>query len=319
MYSFEPNELSIPQVHQYLLGGVSPRPIAFVSTISDNGTPNLAPFSFFNAFGANPPIVAFSPARRGRDNTVKDTYNNLMSNGECVIHIVTYNLITRVNLASCEYDEDVNEFIKANLTQLKSDLVKPFRVKESPFHMECKLMQMIELGGKAGSGNLAICEVVKFHINESIIDNGSINPYALDAVARNGANYYTRANDKAIFELPKPNVIGIGIDCLPEVIKNSEYYSGRVLGNLGMNESLPGLSEVSEYYNNFDEKKGSIEHFEIYESFGDWRKMLSTYKYMMKNEPKVYGNLIERIVNIAADKNDVTDALKIALIKYYNL
>ncbi len=176
MLHFTPKELPVPKVHQFLIGGVSPRPIALVSTLSKDGIPNLSPFSFFNVFGANPPIVAFSPSRRGRDSSLKDTYHNIVETKECVIQTVTYPMVEQVSLASTQYKSEVNEFIKSGLTPIESDIVKPYRVKESPFQMECKLLEMKSYGGGGSSANIAICEVLKFHIAEDIIKDGIIQP-----------------------------------------------------------------------------------------------------------------------------------------------
>ncbi len=240
MLSFEPKDLPVPKVHQYLLGGVGPRPIALVSTVSVDGAVNLSPFSFFNAFGANPPIVAFSPARRGRDGTVKDTYSNLIATRECVIQAVTYSMVHQVSLASAEYPSEVDEFVKSGLTAVPSDLVKPPRVGESPFHMECRLRQMVELGGLPASGNLAICEVVKFHIAEDILRDGVIHPDQIDLVARMSAAFYCRATGSAIFELPQPGARKcIGFDALPEYIRTSHVLSGNNLAQLAAVEAIP--------------------------------------------------------------------------------
>jgi len=251
-YSFEPNDIAMPEVHKFMLGGISPRPIAFVSTRSKDGIDNLAPYSFFNAFGANPPYLAFSPARRGRDDTTKDTYHNLLDTKECVVHIVSHGIVHQMNLASCEYPADTDEFVKAGFTKLESDLVSPPRVRESSFHMECVLDQMIELGGRAGSGNLALCRVIKFHVSESIIVDGSLSPELLDAVGRNGGNYYTRASGDALFQIDKPNRDnGIGFDNLPQELLDSHILSGNDLGRLAMISEIPTLQKAREIIRNY--------------------------------------------------------------------
>jgi flavin reductase (DIM6/NTAB) family NADH-FMN oxidoreductase RutF len=204
MKRINPSDLNPHEILALLIGGVSPRPIALVSTLSKDGIPNLAPFSFFNAFGSNPPTVAFSPARRGRDGTTKDTYENLMATKECVVQIVTFDMVNKVNISSKEFPPEVDEFIESGLTPIPSEIVKAARVKESPYQMECTLTQMVTLGDKPGSGNLAICEVKLFHVNEDLFENGIIQPDKLDSVARNGGNFYTRASGDAIFELEKP-------------------------------------------------------------------------------------------------------------------
>lgn len=251
--SVDPKEASIKEVHQLLLGGVAPRPIALVSTISKDGLNNLAPFSFFNAFGANPPIVAFSPSHRGHDGTSKDTLNNLQEIKQCVIQAVTHAMVEQVNLSSTEYEPEIDEFIKSGFTPIASDLVKPMRVKESPFHMECNVQQVIPLGGKNASGNLVICEVIRFHVNPNIIKNGIIEPDLIDLVARNSSNYYTRASGNAIFSITKPtSKKGIGFDKLPEFIKKSNILTANNLGQLANCESIPGQDELSSFVNSID-------------------------------------------------------------------
>lgn len=204
MKTLDPKNLSPKETLSLLTGGVSPRPIALVATISKDGINNLAPFSFFNAFGSNPPMVAFSPARRIRDGTLKDTYTNLMATQECVVQVVTYEMVKRVNLASAEFAPHVDEFNESGLTPIDSTRVQPKRVKESPFQMECKLWKMVPLGDGPGAGNLAICEVLLFHVSEAMIKDTVFHPDLLDLVARNGGDFYTRAKGEALFELPKP-------------------------------------------------------------------------------------------------------------------
>ena len=248
MLSIDPKETPVPKLHQYLLGAVGPRPIAFASTIDAEGRPNLSPFSFFNVFGANPPILIFSPARRGRDNTVKHTYNNAKATGEVVINVVNYDIVQQVSLSSTEYAEGVNEFEKAGFTMLKSDLVKPYRVAESPVQFECRINQVIETGAEGGAGNLVICEVLKMHIREDILDEkGYIDQHKIDLVARMGGNWYTRATP-GMFEVPKPlQTLGIGVDAISEEIRNSKVLTGNDLGKLGNVERLPSSEEVKEY------------------------------------------------------------------------
>lgn len=248
MLSIDPKDTPVPKLHQYLLGAVGPRPIAFASTLDEQGRPNLSPFSFFNVFGANPPILIFSPARRGRDNTVKHTYNNSKATGEVVINVVNYDLVQQVSLSSTEYAEGVNEFLKAGLTMLKSELVKPFRVKESPVQFECRINEIVETGSEGGAGNLVICEVLKMHIQEDILDeNGYIDQQKIDLVARMGGNWYTRATP-GMFEVPKPlQKLGIGVDAIAEEVRNSRYLSGNDLGKLGNVERLPKAEEVAEF------------------------------------------------------------------------
>ncbi len=249
MLEINPSSISIPQLHAYLLGAVGPRPIAFASTIDENGNKNLAPFSFFNVFSANPPILIFSPARSGRENTTKHTYENVKLVPEVVINIVNYDMVHQVSLASAEYAKGVSEFEKAGFTPLSSKLIKPSRVKESPVQIECKVNQVIELGNGGGAGNLIICEVLLMHINEVVLDEvGVINPNKIDLVARMGGNWYCRASGNALFEINKPiSKIGIGVDAIPEKIRNSAILTGNNLGQLGNVEKLPSLIEIDAY------------------------------------------------------------------------
>ena len=248
MFSIEPRDVSVGKLHQYLLGAVGPRPIAFASTIDEDGNPNLSPFSFFNVFGANPPVMIFSPARRGRDNTTKHTFENAKKIDEVVINIVNYDIVQQMSLSSTEYGEGVNEFEKAGLTMLKSDLIKPFRVAESPVQFECKVKEIIETGTEGGAGNLVICHVVKMHIKEEILDaDGYIDQHKIDQVARMGGNWYTRARE-GMFEVPKPlSTLGIGVDAMPEEIRTSKVLTGNDLGKLGNVESLPQNGEIEEF------------------------------------------------------------------------
>ena len=250
MVSITPGELSTGKLHQYLLGAVGPRPIAFASTLDSQGRPNLSPFSFFNVFGSNPPTLIFSPARRGRDNTVKHTYNNAKSNKEVVINIVNYDMVQQMSLSSNEYAEGVNEFDKAGLTMLPSELVKPFRVAESPVQFECKVKEVVELGQEGGAGNLIICEVLKMHIKEEILDeHGFIDQHKIDQVARMGGNWYTRAN-MGMFEVPKPlSTLGIGVDAISAEVRDSKILTGNDLGKLGNVERLPSEEEIQGYLN----------------------------------------------------------------------
>ena len=248
MLTIDPKDISTGKCHQYLLGAVGPRPIAFASTIDGKGRPNLSPFSFFNVFSANPPILVFSPARRGRDNTVKHTYLNVKETKEVVINIVNFNMVQQTSLSSTEYAEGVNEFEKAGFTMLESDLVKPFRVAESPAQFECKVINVIELGQEGGAGNLVICEVVKMHFDEAILDEtGFIDQHKIDLVARMGGNWYTRAIS-GMFEVPKPlTTLGIGVDAIDPEIRESKVLTGNDLGKLGNVEALPSQEEIEEF------------------------------------------------------------------------
>lgn len=249
MLTLDPKELAVPKLHHYLLGAVGPRPIAFASTIDADGNPNLAPFSFFNVFSANPPIMVFSPARSGRTNTTKNTYDNVKAVPECVINVVNYAIVEQMSLSSSPYDKGVNEFTKSGLTPIASDLVKPFRVKESPVQFECKVNEVVELGHEGGAGNLVICEVLKIHIDERVLDETQmIDQQKIDLVSRMGGNWYCRADKNAMFEVIKPiTTIGIGFDQIPEDIRNSPILTGNDLGKLGGVEALPNETDVNEY------------------------------------------------------------------------
>ena len=301
MLKIDPKEIGNQASFKYLVDSITPRPIAFVSTISKDGINNLSPFSFFNAFGSNPPILAFSPSRRGRDNTLKHTYFNLKETGECVVHIVTYDMVEKVSYSSSEFDEEIDEFVKAGFTPVKSELVKPMRVKESPVHFECKVYDILEIGGKAGSGNLVICEVIYIHVNEAILnEKGNIDPFRLDAVGRNGANWYTRANGDAIFELPKPTGIGIGYENLPAKIINSERFSANDLGCLISYTHIPTLDDAIAYFKYLTPKEFNIESFEIFERIGNYSEMMQML--LTLNSAKFM--LFERVAKVALRKRD---------------
>lgn len=243
-----PGEISTKQLHAYLLGSVAPRPICFASTIDKEGNPNLAPFSFFNVFGSKPPVCIFSPARRVRDNTIKHTLENIQETREVVINVVTYDMVQQMSLSSCEYPKGVNEFIKSGFTPVASEIVKPFRVKEAPVSLECKLMQIIETGTEGGAANLIICEIIKMHIDERILDEEQqIDPHKIDLVARMGKDFYCRASGDAVFEVPKPNLnLGVGMDALPATIRNSSILTGNDLGILANSTEIPLVSETVE-------------------------------------------------------------------------
>ncbi len=246
MLSIDPKEIPTPKLQGYLQSAVGPRPIAFASTLDRQGTPNLSPFSFFNVFSANPPILIFSPSRRVRDNTIKHTLINAELNREVVINVVNYAIVQQASLSSTEYADGVNEFDKAGLTMLPSDIVKPFRVKESPVQFECRVNDIIALGTGGGAGNLVICEVLKIHIDEAILDaNGNIDQHKIDLVSRLGANWYSRSN-MGLFEVEKPlTTLGIGVDSIPQFIKDSTIFDGNDLGKLGNVESLPAEEEIN--------------------------------------------------------------------------
>lgn len=289
MISFHPKDLSTGKLHSYLLSAVAPRPIAFASTIDADGNPNLSPFSFFNVFSANPPILIFSPARRVRDNTTKHTLQNVEAVKEVVINVVNYDIVHQMSLSSTEYPEGINEFEKSGLTMLPSEEVKPFRVAESPVQFECKVNEIIHLGTDAGAGNLVICEVVKIHITEDVMnEDKSINQDALDLVARAGGSYYSRAK-QGFFEIPKPlRTMGIGVDGMPEHVRNSMILTGNNLGMLANVEALPNAEEVNAFIEDVSKRYPDIKsasHREKhklaqnYLSYGDiesaWKLLLS--------------------------------------------
>jgi flavin reductase (DIM6/NTAB) family NADH-FMN oxidoreductase RutF len=279
MISIDPKSIETPQLQGYLQGSVGPRPIAFASTIGANGIPNVSPFSFFNVFSANPPILIFSPSRRVRDNSIKHTLINAEATGEVVINVVNYDMVQQTSLASTEYAEGVNEFEKSGLTPIASDVVKPFRVKESPVQFECKVTQIIPLGSEGGAGNLILCEVVRIHIDEKILDeNGAIDQYKIDLVSRLGGNWYSRSN-QGLFEVPKPlTTLGIGVDAIPSFIRKSTVFDGNDLGKLGNIEALPTTEEVSIFVNQNFSVKGVL-------SSDDQEKVhLEAKKYLNNND-----------------------------------
>ncbi len=241
----DPKDIATSQLHGIILGAVQPRPIAFASTVDLEGNVNLSPYSFFNVFSSNPPILIFSPARRVRDNTVKHTLLNAQATREVVINIVDYNIVQQMSLSSTEYGPGVNEFIKSGLTQAPSDLVKPPRVAESPVQFECKVNDIVALGQEGGAGNLIICEIVMVHVNDAVLDaNLQIDPFKIDTVARMGGNWYCRSKD-AMFEVPKPLAeLGVGVDALPDHARNSDILTGNDLGKLGNIAKIPSQDAV---------------------------------------------------------------------------
>jgi flavin reductase (DIM6/NTAB) family NADH-FMN oxidoreductase RutF len=240
MATIDPNEVTNQQFHAHLLGAVTPRPIAFASTVDKSGQVNLSPFSFFNCFGANPPLLIFSPARKGRDNTTKHTYENVLVVPEVVINIVNYAMVQQTSLASTEFPKGMNEFRKAGLTEVPSVVVKPPRVGEAPVSMECKVLQVIQTGSSGGAGNLVICQVLLMHINDDVLDEqGMIDPFKLDAVARLGKDFYCRVQGNAIFKVPRPLQQSMGIDQLPGEIRSSKILTGNDLGMLATVEKIP--------------------------------------------------------------------------------
>ena len=249
MLTINPKEVSVAVLHGYLQGSIAPRPIAFASTIDKDGNVNLSPFSFFNVFGTNPPTLIFSPNRRVRDGSQKHTLENVLELDEVVINMVDFAMVEQMSLASCEYEKGINEFIKGGFTEEPSIMVKPPRVKESKAAFECKVKQVIQMSEEGGSPNLVICEVVLAHFSEDILDkNGKIDQTKTDWVARLGGDWYVRASGDALFEVAKPSIHkGIGVDAIPDFIKNDSSFSGNDLGRLGNIENLPSKDEIDDF------------------------------------------------------------------------
>lgn len=238
---FDLKELKPVEKQYYLQHVVAPRPVCFASTMDKQGNVNLSPFSFFNLFSSNPPIVVFSPARRIRDNTTKHTLENVLEVPEVAINIVTYDMVQQVSLASCEFPKGINEFIKAGFTPEPSTLIQPPMVKESKMKMECKVIEVKPLGKEHGSGNLVICEVLRMHIDDSLLDeNKKMDQRKIHHIARLGSDWYCVVNENNLFEVEKPNTqIGIGIDALPSAIRNSNILTGNELGQLANVNEVP--------------------------------------------------------------------------------
>lgn len=241
MLTIDPTQIATKDLHQYILGAVAPRPIAFASTMSTDGVPNLAPYSFFNAFSSNPPILIFSSNRRVANNTTKDTLQNVQDTKEVVINVVPYAIVRQMALCSIEYDATVNEFEKAGFTPLPSERVRPFRVAESPVQMECVVENILPLGEKGGAGNLIICRIVLLHIAESVLTESSrIDPHKIDLVGRMGRFYYARASGDAVVEIvQKVTDLGVGFDALPQSVRHSTVLTGNELAQIAALTALP--------------------------------------------------------------------------------
>ncbi len=249
MLTFNPQEITVQRLHQLLLGSIGPRPIAFASTMNAAGQANLAPFSFFNVFSANPPILIFSPARSGRTNETKDTYKNVKELPEVVINVVNFDMVHQMSLASSPYSPEISEFEKSGLTPIPSETIRPFRVAEAPVQFECRVNEVKELGHEGGAGNLIICEVLRMHVREDLIDEkGLIDQHKIDLVSRMGGDWYCRSGKNSMFEIKKPiTTCGIGFDTLPLDVRNSRVLSGNDLGQLAGVENLPNETDVNEY------------------------------------------------------------------------
>lgn len=247
MFHLIPGDIPHQKLHQYLLSGIAPRPIAFASTVDKVGNPNLAPFSFFNVFGVNPTTLIFSPSRRNRDGSTKNTLDNVREVPEVVINAVTYEMVNQVSLASTDYPAGIDEFVKSGFTKLPSEMVRPFRVGESPFQLECKVREIIETGTGGGAANLVICEILLVHVAKDILDeNGMIDQHKIRLVGRMGRDFYVKAFEDSLFEVEKPiSKRGIGIDALPASIRTSHLLTGNELGQLGNLENLPEQDELT--------------------------------------------------------------------------
>jgi flavin reductase (DIM6/NTAB) family NADH-FMN oxidoreductase RutF len=245
--TIDPSAISQPELHSILLTAVAPRPICFASTVDKDGNVNLSPYSFFNVFSSAPPVMIFSPSRSGRDGTFKHTYLNIKEVPEVVINVVNYTMVEQMSLSSTAYDKGVNEFEKAGFTEVPSESIKPPRVKESPVSFECSVSQVIELAETPGAGNLIITKVERIHVNETYFTKGVLDTKKLDLVGRMGGNWYVKANNDALFEIPKPlKTKGIGVDALPKGIRESEILTGNNLGRLGNIEALPSIETIAE-------------------------------------------------------------------------
>jgi flavin reductase (DIM6/NTAB) family NADH-FMN oxidoreductase RutF len=291
MLTIDPKEVSTAKLQSYLQSAIGPRPIAFASTLDKKGKSNLSPFSFFNIFSANPPILVFSPARRVRDNSVKHTLLNCEATGQVVINVVNFEIVQQMSLSSTEYPEGVNEFLKSGLTPIPSEIVKPYRVAESPVQFECKVIEIIALGKEGGAGNMIVCEVLKMHINEAVLDdNGVIDPVKIDLVARLGGNWYSRAKE-GLFEVEKPLVtLGIGVDVIPNFIKESPVFNGNDLGKLGNVEALPTEEEITIFVKQNFEVKGvlsaddEVKKHQLAKEYLDKNEVLTAWKVLLAKQ-----------------------------------
>jgi len=276
-------DLTTVQRQNYLQHAIAPRPICFASTVDKAGTVNLSPFSFFNLFSSNPPIVIFSPSRRVRDNTTKHTLQNVLEVPEVVINIVDYDMVYQTSLASCEFPKDVNEFIKAGFTPEPATLVKPPMVKESKVKLECRVHEIKPLGSEGGAGNLVICEVLRMHISDDILnEKNQIDQRKLHHVARLGGDWYCRVNETNLFQVEKPNTqLGIGIDALPAPIKNSKILTGNNLAQLGNVHEMPVIDPAFDD----DRLKSIFQYYAV--NPADMETELHTYAQKLLNEGKV--------------------------------
>ncbi len=294
MLTIDPKEIKTGLFHSYMLASIAPRPIAFASTIDKEGNLNLSPYSFFNAFGSKPPILVFSPARRVRDNTIKHTLENIYETKEVVINVVNYSMVQQTSLASTEYPKGVSEFVKSGFTPIPSTLVKPFRVKESPVQMECKVLEVKEMGNLGGAANLIICEILLMHISEDILDHeNKIDANKIDLVARMGGNLYCRASGSSLFEVTKPlSTLGMGVDNLPINIRLSNVLTGNNLGQLGNSEKLPTTEEVNEFVS---------------------RDFMKELKTRFAHHPEIHKTKLHELAKTLLEKGHIDDAWKVLL------
>ncbi len=282
MLSITPGEISTATLHAHMLASIAPRPICFASTVDKEGNVNLSPYSFFNAFGSNPSTLIFSPARRVRDNTIKHTLENVMETMEVCINVVNYDMVWQMSLASTEYEKGINEFEKSGFTELPSDIIRAPRVKESPVQFECKVREIIETGTEGGAGNLIVCEIVKMHINEAVLDdNQRIDQNKIQLVSRLGGNWYGKAFGDSLFEIEKPvKNKGIGVDIIPENIRLSTVLTGNNLGQLGNVEALPTEADIIDFSENSLEYQNLKTRFALHAESLEYERHLLAQRFL---------------------------------------
>ncbi len=323
MKSIDPKEHPVAFVHRLLLSGVAPRPIALVSTLDREGYYNLSPFSFFNAFGANPPVIVVSPAYRGKDGTPKHSFENIRDTKEFTVSAVSYDMVDQISLASSDYERGADEFIQAGFTKLPSRIVAPPGVAESPFVMECRLLHYYDTGGKPGSGNLMIAEVVMFHLRESILEDERIDPRRLDLVARMGYNWYCRANGDALFELEKSTHVGIGFQALPAHVRESTVFTGSNLARFAGVKQLPDARGILLRWQvdleNLSPEEAESDMFEVELRMKQANRALRTVLTDMKTGALRNGDValrLQRCAQVALEQNEVTFAWECALMSH---